>query len=139
MTKEQTLAKLNSFKKNTLMETLDIEFTDFGEDYLVATMPVTPKVYQPMGILHGGATAALVENVGSCASSFFMIDDSKIIKGLELSINHVKSKKNGLIYATARPLHKGRTTHLWQVRVTDENNELVAVAKITNIVLDKKK
>ena len=138
MDKEETITKLNSYNKNTLMETLGIEFVDFGTDFLVAKMPVSETVYQPMGILHGGATAALVETVGSCASAFFLRDENKVIKGLELSINHLKSKKDGVVFATAKTLHKGRTTHLWEVKVTDENNEMIAVAKITNIVLDKK-
>ena len=138
MDKKQTLEKLNSYNKNTLMETLAIEFVDFGDDFLVAKMPVTSKVYQPQGILHGGATASLAETVGSCASAFFLRDDTKIIKGLEFSINHVKSKRGGFVFATARPIHKGRTTHLWEVKVTDEEGKLISFCKITNIVLDKK-
>lgn len=139
MDKLQTLTKLNSYKPNTLMETLDIEFTDFGEDYLTAKMPVNPKVHQPYGILHGGATVALAETVGSSASSFFLNDNTKIVKGLELSVNHVKSKREGYVFATARPIHRGRTTHLWEVKVTDEEDKLISICKITNIVLDKKK
>jgi len=138
MDKKQTLEKLNSYNKNTLMETLAIEFVDFGDDFLVAKMPVTSKVYQPQGILHGGATASLAETVGSCASAFFLRDDTKIIKGLEFSINHVKSKRDGFVFATARPIHKGRTTHLWEVKVTDEEGKLISFCKIANIVLDKK-
>ena len=138
MDKKQTLDKLNSYNRNTLMETLGIVFTDFGADYLTAKMPVTTKVYQPQGILHGGATASLAETVGSCALSFFLNDDTKIIKGLEFSINHVKSVREGYVYATARPIHKGRTTHLWEVKVIDGDNNLVSICKITNIVLDKR-
>ena len=138
MDKEETITKLNSYNKNTLMETLGIEFVDFGTDFLVAKMPVSETVYQPMGILHGGATAALVETVGSCASAFFLRDENKVIKGLELSIHHLKSKKEGFVYATARQIHKGRTTHLWEVKVTDEEDDLISICKITNIVLDKR-
>jgi len=138
MNKIETIAKLNSYNKNTLMETLAIEFTDIGEDFMVAKMPVTSKVYQPYGILHGGATAALAETVGSCASVFFLNDKTKIVKGLEFSIHHLKSKKEGCVYATARQIHRGRTTHLWEVKVTDEENNLISICKITNIVLDKK-
>ena len=138
MDKKQTLDKLNSYSRNTLMETLNIEFIDFGADCLTAKMPVNTRVYQPQGILHGGATASLAETVGSCASAFFLNDSTKLIKGLEFSINHVKSKRDGYIFATARPIHKGRTTHLWEVKVTDEDDNLVSICKITNIVLDKK-
>jgi len=138
MDKQKTIAKLNSYNKDTLMETLAIEFVDIGKDFLVAKMPVNPKVHQPYGILHGGATAALAETVGSCASGFFLKDETKIIKGLELSINHLKSKKEGVVFATARQIHKGRTTHLWEVKITDEEDNLISICKITNIVLDKK-
>lgn len=138
MDKNETITKLNSYNKNTLMETLNIEFIDIGEDFLVAKMPVNTTVYQPYGILHGGATAALAETVGSCASVVFLNDSSKIAKGLELSINHVKSKKEGVVFATARQIHRGRTTHLWEVKVTDEEQNLISICKMTNVILDKK-
>lgn len=131
------LAKLNSLNKNTLMETLEIEFTEVGSDFVTAKMPVNTRVYQPYGILHGGATAALAETVGSSASSIFVDTNVKIVKGIELSINHVKSKKEGTVFATAKAIHKGRTTHLWEVRIVDEEDNLISLCKITNIVLDK--
>lgn len=138
MNKIETLNKLNSYNKNTLMETLKIEFVDVGDDFLTAKMPVNAKVHQPYGILHGGATAALAETVGSSASVLFVDTATKIVKGLELSINHLKSKKEGEVYATARQIHKGRTTHLWEVKVVDEEDNLISLCKITNIILDKK-
>ena len=138
MNKKETLAKLNSYNKNTLMETLAIEFVDFGTAHLVAKMPVNSIVHQPYGILHGGATAALAETVGSCASGFFLNDETKVVKGVELTINHIKSKKEGVVFATAKPIHKGRTTHLWEVKITDEEDNLISICKLTNIVLDKK-
>ena len=137
MNKQESLTILNNYNKNTLMETLEIEFVDLGDDFNTAKMPVTPKVHQPYGILHGGATAALAESVGSCASAFFLRDSSKIVKGIELSINHVKSKREGHVFATAKAIHKGRTTHLWEVRIVDEDDNLISLCKITNIVLDK--
>lgn len=138
MDKIKTLQILNSLNKNTLMETLEIEFVDVGEDFVTARMPVTPKVYQPYGILHGGATAALAETVGSCASALFVDTKTKIIKGIELSINHLKSKKEGFVFGIARPIHKGRTTHLWEIRIVDEEDNLISICKLTNIVLEKK-
>lgn len=138
MNKQTYLDTLNSYNKNTLMETLEIEFIDLGDDFITAKMPVTPKVHQPYGILHGGATAALAESVGSCASAFFVRDENKIIKGIELSINHIKSKKEGHVFATAKAIHKGRTTHLWEVKIVDEQQNLISLCKITNIILDKK-
>lgn len=137
MNKQESLTILNNYNKNTLMETLEIEFIDLGDDFITAKMPVTSKVHQPYGILHGGATAALAESVGSCASAFFLRDSNKIIKGIELSINHIKSKKEGHVFATAKAIHKGRTTHLWEVKIIDEDNNLISLCKITNIVLDK--
>ncbi len=128
----------NKIIKNTLLETLNIKFVEADENKLVATMPVTPKVHQPMGLLHGGATAALAESVGSTASYIFLNRDDIEIRGIELSINHLKSKKEGVIIATAKPIHLGRTTHLWEIIITDEEGKIVAHAKLTNIVLPKK-
>lgn len=137
MDKAKTLTILNNLNKNTLMETLEIEFVDVGNDFVTAKMPVNPKVHQPYGILHGGATAALAETVGSCASSLFVDTKTKIVKGIELSINHLKSKKEGFVYGIAKPIHKGRTTHLWEIRIEDEEQNLISICKLTNIVLDK--
>lgn len=135
---KETIDKLNSYNKNTLMETLEIEFVTVGKGFLVAKMPVTSKVHQPYKILHGGATAALAETVGSCASVFFLNDETKTVKGLSLTIDHLKSVKKGFIYATARQIHKGKTTHLWEVKVCDEDDNIVSICKLTNIILDKK-
>jgi len=137
MDKQKTLSILNSMNKNTLMETLSIEFIDVDENMIMAKMPVNPKVHQPYGILHGGATAALAETVGSCASALFIDTKSKIVKGIELSINHLKSKKEGTVFVIAKPIHKGRTTHLWEIRIEDEAQNLISLCKLTNIVLDK--
>ena len=138
MDSTEILKKLNSLSKNTLMETLEIEFVAVGEDFLTAKMPVTPKVHQPYGIMHGGATAAIAETVGSCASAFFLNDKTKLVNGIELSINHLKSKREGTVFATAKAIHMGRTTHLWEIRVEDEDGKLISLCKLTNIVLDKK-
>ncbi len=123
--------------KNTLLETLQIEFVNAGEESLIAKMPVNAKVHQPLSLLHGGATAALAESVGSTASHLFVDAQAYEVRGIELSINHLRSKKDGVIYAMAKPIHIGRTTHLWEILVTDENDKLIAHAKLTNIVLKK--
>ncbi|NVJ87890.1 MAG: hotdog fold thioesterase [Flavobacteriaceae bacterium] len=138
MDKEKILNTLNNMNKNTLMETLEIEFVDVDNNYLKAKMPVNSKVYQPFGILHGGATAALAETVGSCASALSVDTKTKIIKGIELSLNHLKSKKEGFVFGIAKPIHQGRTTHLWEIRIEDEDQNLISLCKLTNIVLDKK-
>ncbi|MBS9773597.1 MAG: PaaI family thioesterase [Tenacibaculum sp.] len=136
--KEGMLDALNESNKNTLMETLKMEYVDMGKDFLTMKMTVSSDVHQPNGILHGGATAALCETVAGMASIFSVDTKTKEVKGIELSVNHLKSKEEGHVFATATAIHKGRTTHLWEVRVTDEEGALISLAKMTNIVLDKK-
>jgi uncharacterized protein (TIGR00369 family) len=136
-TKEKTLAYLNSLCKNTLMETLDIKYVDFGDDYLVAIMPVTSKVYQPDGVLNGGASMALAESVGSPTSMLVIDPDKFMVRGISFTANHLKSVKSGLVTATATFIHKGRTTHLIEIKITDEKGNLISIAKLTNIILPK--
>ena len=137
--KDTILARCNGYIKNTLMETLEIEYIDAGEGYLKAKMPVNSRVHQPMGILHGGATAALAESVGSAASLMFVDETEFEARGIEISANHLKSKRAGTVYGTARIIHKGRSIHLWEIKVTDENDELISLCKLTNIILPKKR
>jgi uncharacterized protein (TIGR00369 family) len=139
LSKEMILAKANEVSKNTLMETLDIEMVDYGEDFLVARMPVTSKVHQPDGVLHGGATAALAESVGSFASHIFTDLEQYFVRGLEITANHLKSVKEGYVYAKATFLHKGRTTQLLDIRVTDEQDNLISVCRLSTISLPLKK
>lgn len=138
MTKEQFLAKANKISKNTLLETLEIEFVDFGDDYIIASMPVTSKVHQPDGVLHGGATVALAETVGSFAAQVFMDLDKVFVRGIEISANHVKSISEGKIFAKATYIHKGRTTQLWDINITDQDNNLISKCKLTTISLPRK-
>ncbi|MGS2726005.1 PaaI family thioesterase [Psychroserpens sp. BH13MA-6] len=139
LSKEVVLAKANAASKNTLMETLNIEMVDYGDDFLVARMPVNSAVYQPDGVLHGGATAALAESVGSFASHIFLDIDNKFVRGLEITANHLKSVREGYVYAKATFLHKGRTTQLLDIRVTDDNDNLVSICRLSTISLPKKK
>jgi uncharacterized protein (TIGR00369 family) len=136
--KEKILRVCNEVRSNTLMETLDIEYTDVGENFLVARMPVTPKVHQPDGILHGGATVALAESVASAASYVFIDAEKFMVRGIEISANHVRSIQEGYVFARATMLHKGRTTQLWQIRVTNEDEELISLCKLTTIAIPKK-
>lgn len=131
MEKEQILALCNASSKNTLMETLNIEYVDVGEDFIVARMPVTPKVHQPDGVLHGGATAALAESIGSVAVFVFSKEPDAVVRGIEISANHLKSVSSGYVYATASPVHLGRTIQLWEIRVTNEAEELISICKLT--------
>ena len=139
LSKEEILAKANAVTKNTLMETLGIEMVDYGDDFLVARMPVTPKVHQPDGVLHGGATAALAESVGSFASHMFLDIENKFVRGLEITANHLKSVSEGFVYAKATFLHKGRTTQLLDIRITDEADNVVSICRLSTISLPKKK
>lgn len=137
--KEKILHYCNEISKNTLMQTLNIKYVDAGEDFLKATMPVNSSVHQPMGLLHGGASVALAESVGSAASMLFINSEHSEVRGIEISANHLKAKREGIVTATARILHKGKSIHLWEIRITDENDNLISLCKLTNMVLPKRK
>ncbi|RYG53710.1 MAG: PaaI family thioesterase [Chitinophagaceae bacterium] len=136
--KDRVIAMCRDFCKNTLMETLEMEFIDAGPDFLRAKMPVNAKVHQPMGLLHGGATVALAESVGSAASLMFVNTEKFEVRGIEISANHVRSKREGIVYGTARILHQGKSIHLWEIRITDENDKLISICKLTNMVLPRR-
>jgi 1,4-dihydroxy-2-naphthoyl-CoA hydrolase len=131
MEKEEVLKLTNAICKNTLMETLKIEFTDVGADFLTARMPVTKTVYQPDGVLHGGATAALAESVGSAAVFILNKNPKAIVRGIEISANHLKSVKSGYVYATAKPINLGKTIQLWEIKVEDDTQQLISICKLT--------
>jgi len=131
MEKKQILEIANSISNNTLMETLEIHYTDVGDDFLEARMPVSKKVYQPDGILHGGATAALAESVGSAAVYIFNKDPNKKVRGIEITANHIKSVSDGYVYATAKPIHRGKTIQFWEIKVVNQKDELISLCKLT--------
>lgn len=135
--KEKILNICNETTKGTLMETLSIEYVDVGQNFLVARMPVGPAVYQPDGVLHGGATAALAESVGSAACYVFLDAKENFVRGIEISANHVKSAREGYVFARAELVHKGRTTQLWHIRVSNEADATISLCKLTTISLPK--
>tara|TARA_R110000868_G_scaffold68390_9_gene202254 strand:+ start:22403 stop:22846 length:444 start_codon:yes stop_codon:yes gene_type:complete len=137
--KDKILNYCNQISENTLMRTLNIKFTDAGVDFLVATMPVNPTVHQPMGLLHGGASVALAESVGSAASMLYVNAEVSEVRGIEISANHLKAKRDGMVTATAKIVHKGRSIHLWEIRITDESDNLISLCKLTNMILPKRK
>jgi uncharacterized protein (TIGR00369 family) len=137
--KEKIIKYCNEVSKNTLMQTLNIEYVDAGEGFLVATMPVNAAVHQPMGLLHGGASVALAESVGSAASFLYVNTELSEVRGIEISANHLKAKRNGVVTATARIIHQGKSIHLWEIRITDENDNLISICKLTNMILPKRK
>jgi uncharacterized protein (TIGR00369 family) len=118
---------------------LNIQFVDCGEDFVLTKMPVNTQVYQPDGVLHGGATVALAETTGSFAAQILMDLDKVFVRGIEISANHLKSVKDGFVYAKATYLHKGRTTQLLEIRVTDDHDNLISLCKLTTIALPKSK
>lgn len=138
LSKKDVLEQANLACKNTLMETLQIEVIDFEENFLTARMPVNSRVHQPDGVLHGGATVALAESVGSFATHIFIDTETFFVRGIEITANHLKSVKTGFVYAKATFIHKGRTTQLLDIRVTDEADNLISVCKLSTISLPKK-
>ena len=136
-TKEQIIQTETEACKNTLMETLNIEFVDAGEDFVIAKMPVDKRVYQPDGVLHGGATAALAETVGSFAAHIFLDTKTYFVRGIDISANHIKSVKEGFVFAKATFIHRGRTMQIFNIEVTDDKNQLVSSCKLTTVSLPK--
>ena len=131
---KMTPEELAQFGRNTLVEHLGIKMTEIGEDYLKATMPVHAQTHQPMGILHGGASVALAETVGSTAA-FMVVESGQACVGLDINANHLRSVRSGLLTATARPLHLGRSTQVWEIKIVDEAEKLVCVSRLTMAVL----
>ena len=136
--KEKVLRLCNDWCKDTLMQTLEIEYIDAGEDFLTAKMPVNSRVHQPMGLLHGGATVALAESVGSAASLMFINHDKQEVRGIEISANHLRSKREGIVFCTAKIIHQGRSLHLWEIKITDENEKIISICKLTNMILPRR-
>lgn len=137
MINQEKLALLNQWNKNTLMETLEIVFTELGDDYLVGTMPVNSRVHQPLGMLHGGANIAFAESLGSCLSNVLVIPDGKAAVGTSINSNHLKSKTDGIVTGTAKIIRKGQTLHFLEIEITDENGSLLCHCTMTNMVINR--
>ena len=135
--KDHILKEANNRCKGTLVSTLGIIFTDVGENFLEAKMKVTSDLHQPAGVLHGGATAALAETVGSSAAAIFSMKKNQMLRGIELSINHVRGISEGYVFAKATPVHMGKTMQLWKISIIDENQKDISVAKLTTLTLLK--
>ena len=133
-----TVEQLDAQSSDTLAEVLDIRFIELGSNYLKATMPVDKKVHQPYGLLHGGASAALAETVGSVASGLCLDPENQICVGMEINCNHIRGKKSGIVTAIARPFHLGATSHVWDIRIVDEQDKLICVSRLTVAVLKRK-
>ncbi|MDG0973751.1 MAG: PaaI family thioesterase [Crocinitomicaceae bacterium] len=124
--------------RNTLMEVLDIKCVEVGDDYVIATMPVNSKTYQPMGLLHGGASAALIESIGSMGSSLALDLEKEVPVGVEINANHVGGMREGIVRAVGKLVHRGKRTHVWQVDLTDDvSGKLVCTGRLTVMVVPR--
>ncbi|KTD03325.1 hotdog fold thioesterase [Fluoribacter gormanii] len=137
--KEITLEDINRFGKNTMSEFLDIQFIEIGDDFLKATMPVNERTRQPIGILHGGANVALSETVASTAANSVIDMNQFFCVGLEINANHIRSVKEGIVTAIASPLHLGRSTQVWQVKIFNEEEKLTCISRMTASVINRPK
>lgn len=132
-----TLEDLNRLNPNTLSETLGIEFTDIGEDFVKAKMPVDHRTVQPFGILHGGASVALAETLGSVAAQMTVGFDRPCV-GVEINANHLKSVDHGFVYGTAKPIRIGKNMQVWNIEIVDDYDNLICVSRLTVLVKAKK-
>ena len=128
---------LNRYQQETLVSHLGIRYTEVGEDFLSASMPVDARTKQPAGILHGGASVALAETLGSTGANLVVDRDKKLCVGLEINANHIRAMREGEVRGTARPLHIGGTTQVWEIKIADDKDRLVCVSRITMAVLDR--
>ncbi|MBC6401444.1 MAG: hotdog fold thioesterase [Ekhidna sp.] len=129
---------LNDRGKGCMVEHLGIEFIEIGNNYLVATMPVDERTKQPLGLLHGGASVALAETLGSVGASICLNLQKQYAVGLEINTNHIKSATSGKVTGKATPIHIGKSTHVWSIETRNEDGQLVAVSRITMAILDRK-
>jgi len=134
---EELVAKLNEMDKDTALSALGIKLTEATRDRVVATMPITSHHHQPMGYLHGGVSVLLAESVASWGSNLNIDTDRQIAFGLEINANHLRPKREGVLTAIAIPLHRGRTTHIWDIRITDENDKLVCISRCTVAIVER--
>jgi 1,4-dihydroxy-2-naphthoyl-CoA hydrolase len=132
-----TLEDLNALNKDTMASHLGIEFIELGSDYVKAKMPVDERTHQPFGMLHGGASVALAETLGSVAAYISVDMDQYYCVGLEINANHIRAMRSGYVYGTAKPLHQGKATQVWEIRIENDAGQLVCVSRITNMVLKR--
>jgi 1,4-dihydroxy-2-naphthoyl-CoA hydrolase len=136
--KQLTVEKLMPIGHGTMGDHLGIQWTEVGEDYLKAKMPVDQRTKQPYGLLHGGASCALAETIGSVASAMLVDHSEFYCVGLEINANHVRGAREGFVTGIAKPLHMGSTTHVWDIKIYDEKDQLVCVSRLTMAILKRK-
>ncbi|WP_250624761.1 hotdog fold thioesterase [Pinirhizobacter soli] len=133
------LARINGWSTNTMMATLGITFTAVGDDWLSATMPVDHRTHQPFGLLHGGASVVLAETVGSTAAMLALDPAVEVAVGLDINANHIRGVRSGLVTGTAKVVHLGRSTQVWEIRITNEEDSLVCLSRLTMAVVPTRK
>lgn len=136
--KNISIADFAHWGKDTLGEHLGMQFTSIGENFLKASMPVDHRTKQPYGLLHGGASVALAETIGSVGSALIINTEKFFCVGLEINANHIRSVREGIVIATATPLHIGAQTHVWDIKIEDEKEHLVCICRLTVAVLQRK-
>jgi 1,4-dihydroxy-2-naphthoyl-CoA hydrolase len=134
---QATLELVNGWSPNTMIAMLGIRITDIGDDYLRGTMPVDERTHQPYGLLHGGASVTLAETLGSAAAMLCVDPDTERAVGLDINANHVRGVTKGIVTGTARPIHIGRTTQVWEIRIEDEQQRLVCIARLTVAIVPR--
>ena len=135
--KPVTLDQFNALNRDTMMQAIGIVFTEVGDDFLRATMPVDARTHQPYGLLHGGASVALAETLGSAAGMMLVDPAREIVVGIEINANHLRGVKSGIVTGTARALHIGRSTQVWEIRIEDEGQRLVCISRLTLAVVPR--
>jgi len=135
--KSLKLSDLGAIEPGTMAEFLGMEWTELGEDYIKIKMPVDQHTKQPYGLLHGGASCALAETIGSVASQLILDPNKFICVGLEINANHIRSARSGFVIGTAKPLHLGGTTHVWDIKIHDEADKLICISRLTLAILKK--
>ncbi|MEO8473144.1 MAG: hotdog fold thioesterase [Chryseolinea sp.] len=133
-----TVEELNKWASNTLAEQIGIEITSIGDDFLEAKMPVDKRTHQPLGLLHGGASVALAETLGSISAMLCLDTDKQYCVGLEINANHIKPARDGFVFGRTKAIHIGKRTQVWEIRITLPEGDLVCISRITMAVLDKK-
>lgn len=132
-----TLEAITNIRKSTLVAHIGIEFTEIGDDYLKGRMPVDARTIQPMGIMHGGASCVLAETLGSIAGCHCVDASKQVCVGLSMNTNHLSMAKEGYVYGTAKPIHLGRSTQVWEIDIVNESGKLVSVNRLTLAVISK--
>jgi len=139
MLKQLSLDQLNAMNEGTMMKALGIEYTHLGADYICARMPVDHRTKQPAGLLHGGASAALAETLGSMGSVLMIDNETQAIVGIEINANHLRKVKEGFVYGKATVIANSRKLHVWEIRISDERERLVCLSRLTVMVIEKTK